>query len=1356
LAPGPIASLAGLLKGIQSALAALPPYTSFNATLGAVATLAEGVAFGPAVAASRSVEAAFGSLPPIAPLSAQFRLLSQLTNISSCLTSSLAQLALLNSTLYLLPPSFSILATIAADLGAMGPSLTYLNSQAAAVSGAYGGLSTVNATALRIYLTTVAAAYSGNFAASNITGVPALLRDSYGGVGGLTSLNFAPALASLASLSTSLAAATIPTLTIARIRALGANLSTLTSAVAYGALEYGAQAKGHCNVSLVLCRGDGDCAPGTPGHTQQGSVGGGHCVAPGVGVRRCARGWFPNPGEWGTNPWGWYPVTPAAAAAAATSTTAPVQMSTNWWLGPFAAGPGTPGTVTLGGAHFCNVDSDCSSGGSTGGGGGGNGGNSAGDAQCLGAYDRAAYLALLLGEVPGWDPAGPIITGVMASLGATNTSLGATDVLGGLLAPLSQGAAAAATLTTLGTITVPPLVANSLGLTGLDYKGVLTAVNTIVSTVTLVPTTTILAVFTSISATLTKFNTFFAPLVSRQTMMKRLGFFCSWRRSAFSPPLLHPSNTPLPPPPTPPPHTHTFNSALQVWNCATFLSALNYVFVATPTPYVDVLANTTLTLTGASTGSSGLFLALAGVMDAIALDFNARATLPPPPSPYASVLSGGGGGVMIAPPPIIPPPFPPLGGLLLGFFPNASAGGAPITTLPPPFPLITPSTQQGKGVRGDSLSAAIITGISPYLDAVESTNGFQHSVGAGPLYYLTTVLYPYAALSASLTLAASTAAANGVGSSSTAAGSASGDSGGGVSSATAGLSRFTVGGGSVGVWGGGAAMIRSDDPAAFNVFLSSRGTPYAAKAVCLSSPCLTRTLSALNTAPISAIPAALLNFTSTSASASPILSLLTVSRETLLLALWVPALVIAGLGVWAMTAQYCCIPSRWQKVPAAWMVGTAVCWTPCSLLLAALLVPLSMVASDVCGGGANLGLGYVVGMGDALCPSLGGTGGAAACAYNTTVGFTGVYPGSGLPGGGFPVNLTLNLPRIYTALAGAGERSGGGNVGGCSASDAAYMAGLVASIGTQIAPSIPAFLADILAGDATMCINPGTYNGGVAAAGAASAAGASNSSSSTTLSLRPAPGTLAYSTRPALATALCAAFAGVGAALPPFTTTLSNTSLSCGGLGGAIKEVRSALCCRVVTPLWLWVAAWVSATWGLLLCGLPGGVWGRKRFTTHPWGPHVLHAAEVAEEEALALELEKLKATVGMGLFPPPARGGEATAPTGGSEATGSGRTSSGGMEGVDMHFSTLGNARSSEDGEGGRGGGGGGGSSSSSGGGGGSGSVGGLTTRFVSPKLPSPSSPMDATTRTNTELNSGRVLTLPISSPVTAGTPKL
>ena len=85
--------------------------------------------------------------------------------------------------------------------------------------GAYAGLSTANATALRTCLSTVAAAYTGNFLASNISGTPALLAHSYAlhASGGLTSLNFAPALAALASLSNTLAASTIPTPFIAKI-----------------------------------------------------------------------------------------------------------------------------------------------------------------------------------------------------------------------------------------------------------------------------------------------------------------------------------------------------------------------------------------------------------------------------------------------------------------------------------------------------------------------------------------------------------------------------------------------------------------------------------------------------------------------------------------------------------------------------------------------------------------------------------------------------------------------------------------------------------------------------------------------------------------------------------------------------------------------------------------------------------------------------------------------------------------------------------------------------------------------------------------------------------------------------------
>jgi len=181
-------------------------------------------------------------------------------------------------------------------------------------------------------LTAVSSNFSGNLLTSNLTGLPDLFTQY--------SLNLQPlslrsSLSTLLALNTSLYASLIPLEAIQSIRRLAVNLSGLVSAVTYGALEFAAQAKGFCNSSLALCVSDEECS----------RTGGGRCVEPGMGYRRCVRGWFPSPGEWG---WqnsaleSWYPVA------------AGKQMSGSWWLGPFAKGPSV-GTVTLGGRQWCNT-----------------------------------------------------------------------------------------------------------------------------------------------------------------------------------------------------------------------------------------------------------------------------------------------------------------------------------------------------------------------------------------------------------------------------------------------------------------------------------------------------------------------------------------------------------------------------------------------------------------------------------------------------------------------------------------------------------------------------------------------------------------------------------------------------------------------------------------------------------------------------------------------------------------------------------------------------------------------------------------------------------------------------------------
>ena len=71
---------------------------------------------------------------------------------------------------------------------------------------------------------------------------------------------------------------------------------------------------------------------------------------------------------------------------------------------------------------------------------------------------------------------------------------------------------------------------------------------------------------------------------------------------------------------------------------------------------------------------------------------------------------------------------------------------------------------------------------------------------------------------------------------------------------------------------------------------------------------------------------------------------------------------------------------KWQKVPAGWLVGCAVCQLPCIFLLMAFAFPALLLMGDVCASGANVGYAVVLTAPD-LCTSaaLGGVGTNTDC-----------------------------------------------------------------------------------------------------------------------------------------------------------------------------------------------------------------------------------------------------------------------------------------------------------------------------------------------------------------------------------------
>jgi len=120
----------------------------------------------------------------------------------------------------------------------------------------------------------------------------------------------------------------------------------------------------------------------------------------------------------------------------------------------------------------------------------------------------------------------------------------------------------------------------------------------------------------------------------------------------------------------------------------------------------------------------------------------------------------------------------------------------------------------------------------PYLDAAQSINGYQDTSQNGPAYYLSTLTSPE-----------------------------------------------------------GASYLRSSESGALGAYylsLSSDGKPYPGGRLCLTSTCLSATVSALNKLPIFSLPSSVLGLSGSNifSSLPPLLTSLAISREALFLSLW--------------------------------------------------------------------------------------------------------------------------------------------------------------------------------------------------------------------------------------------------------------------------------------------------------------------------------------------------------------------------------------------------------------------------------------------------------------------------------------
>ena len=352
---GPLAGLMGSIGALSAGLLGIPQYSSYNGTLVSLRAAAQAVntSFAPAIANSIIIRDAAANMPKLDAVSAQIAAAGQLLNTSTCLSQLVSNLAVLNASVFRLPSDFAAFYDLAVNVNAtLGPALAYISSSAGSVAGSTSYLSGMNATAMQYTFLGLQANFSGLMASTNLAALPEVLSALDPAA---QRAQLAVYYAQLQALNSTLASSLIPPPAIAQLRGAAANITALTSATAYGALEYAALAKGTCNASLHLCASSSDCPANPPGSAAAPNA----CLGAGVGVRRCAVGWYPTPGEFGA-PQGWYP--------AQVPTGGSVQMVAGWWVpgGPGAFDPtrsGGGGYELQGGSGgaplYCQADADC-------------------------------------------------------------------------------------------------------------------------------------------------------------------------------------------------------------------------------------------------------------------------------------------------------------------------------------------------------------------------------------------------------------------------------------------------------------------------------------------------------------------------------------------------------------------------------------------------------------------------------------------------------------------------------------------------------------------------------------------------------------------------------------------------------------------------------------------------------------------------------------------------------------------------------------------------------------------------------------------------------------------------------------
>jgi hypothetical protein len=144
-------------------------------------------------------------------------------------------------------------------------------------------------------------------------------------------------------------------------------------------------------------------------------------------------------------------------------------------------------------------------------------------------------------------------------------------------------------------------------------------------------------------------------------------------------------------------------------------------------------------------------------------------------------------------------------------------------------------------------------------------------------------------------------------------------------------------------------MVAASDALAKYIYADRSGAPYADGTMCLTKACLVASLAVINSGGLSTWATAFPQQLGALPAGVPL------TREHILLALWLPAVIAILLSVWALL-PCCCRSSGWRKVPASCAAGCMICQLPCLFIITALVWPLVMVIGDGCASGANIGV----------------------------------------------------------------------------------------------------------------------------------------------------------------------------------------------------------------------------------------------------------------------------------------------------------------------------------------------------------------------------------------------------------------